>query len=133
SAHANYFAHNYNGALAAQYINTSRPQGDSLLFLNNGPGLFTKVTIPGLDSLPLATVNKAELVVTQVIAGTNDRNAIYTEPDYLFLQQYTSGDTTKPLIDYGDPSNPNQPYFGGEKTEITNFGGVKVVQYKFNI
>ncbi|GAA0565302.1 DUF4270 family protein [Chitinophaga japonensis] len=133
SAHANYFVRNHTGSEAAQYINTNNPDGDSLIYLEDAPGLFTKITIPGLEDFPNSVINKAELVVTEITTGTGSLDAIYSEPNYLFLQQYVNGDTTRPVIDYGNPSNPNQPYFGGEKTEVTNFGGVKVAQYKFNI
>jgi hypothetical protein len=133
NAHANYFTRNYQGSEAANYINTNRPEGDSLLFLQEAPGLYTKFTIPGLDQFPRSVINKAELVITQVTRGPIDKNDIYTVPDYLFVRQYVSGDTTKPIIDYGNPNSPNQPYFGGQKTVITNFGGTQVVQYTFNV
>jgi hypothetical protein len=133
AAHANYFVRNPAGSQAAPYLNTNRPEGDSLLYLTDAPGLFTKITIPGLENFPNSVINKAELVITEIITGTGELNNIYSEPDYLFLQQYIAGDTTRPVIDYGNPQNPNQPYFGGEKTEVTNFGGVRVAQYKFNI
>lgn len=133
AAHANYFVRNPAGSQAAQYLNTNNPAGDSLLFLTDAPGMFTKITIPNLENFPNSVINKAELVVTEITTGPGDLNNIYSEPDYLFLQQYVNGDTTRPVIDYGNPQNPNQPYFGGEKTEVANFGGVKVAQYKFNI
>lgn len=133
SAHANYFVRNYNNSLASRYINTSKPEGDSLLFLQDAPGLYTRLSIPKLEDFPNAVINKAELVITQVITGSNDQNNIFTEPDRLLLSQYTKGDTTKPIIDMGDPQRPNWEYFGGDKKVVTNFGGVKVAQYTFNI
>ena len=133
TAHANYFVRNHAGSQAAQYINTSNPAGDSIIFLEDAPGLFTKVTIPNLENFPNAVINKAELVVSEITPAPSDLNDIYSAPDFLFLQQYVSGDTTRPLIDYGNPSSPNQPYFGGDKTVVTLFGGMKYTQYKFNI
>lgn len=133
TAHANYFVRNHAGSQAAPYMNTNNPDGDSLLFIEDAPGLFTKLTIPNLENFPNAVINKAELVVSEVTAGASDLNDIYSEPDYLFLQQYVAGDTTRPIIDYGNPSSPNQPYFGGERTVVTLFGGMKYIQYKFNI
>lgn len=132
-AHANYFTRNFEGSEAANYINTNRSEGDSILFLQEAPGLFTRLLIPNLEQFPKSVINKAELVITQITSGAVDKNEIYTEPDFLFVSQYRNGDTTKPIVDYGNPSNPNQPYFGGQKTVVTNFGGVKVVQYTFNV
>jgi hypothetical protein len=133
SAHANYYVRNFAGSQAGQYINTNNPNGDSLLYLTDVPGIFTKITIPGLENFPNSVINKAELVVTEISTAGNE-DAIFSEPDFLFLQQYDSisGETTRPVIDYGNPQNPNQPYFGGDKTEVT-VGGVKVAQYRFNI
>ena len=132
AAHANYFVRNPMGSQSAQYLNTNSATGDSLLYLTDAPGFFTKITIPNLENFPNSVINKAELVVTEITTGTGDLDNIYSEPDFLFLMQYTNGDTTRPVIDYGNPQNPNQPYFGGDKTEV-NVGGVKVSQYKFNI
>lgn len=133
SAHANYFVRNYAGSQALRYLNTNREGGDSLLFLQAAPGIFTRITIPGLQDFPLSVVNKAELVVTEITTGPSDLDDVFTEPEFLNLLQYTIGDTTKFLIDYGNPSSPNIEYFGGRKEVVTNFGGVKVSQYKFNI
>lgn len=133
AAHANHYVRNFAGSQSAQYINTNNPNGDSLLYVTDVPGIFTKITIPGLENFPNSVINKAELVVTEISTPGNE-DAIYSEPNFLFLQQYDSlnGETTRPVIDYGNPQNPNQPYFGGDKTEVT-VGGVKVAQYRFNI
>ncbi|MFY0255795.1 DUF4270 family protein [Chitinophaga sp. 30R24] len=131
SAHANYFTRNYNGAQASRFINTGNPKGDSILFLNAAPGLYTKLTIPGLENFPNAMINKAELVVTQITSGVSDMNNIFIEPGSLSLTQYTNGDSTKIPIDYY--SSGGASYFGGTRQVITNFGGVQVVQYTFNL
>ena len=131
SAHANYFTRNYNGSQAGQFINTGNPNGDSILFLNASPGLYTKLTIPGLENFPNVLINKAELVITQITSGTGDMNNIFTEPGSLSLQQYTNGDTTKIPADYYSIGGAD--YFGGTRKVITNFGGVQVVQYTFNL
>ncbi|KAA2242500.1 DUF4270 domain-containing protein [Chitinophaga agrisoli] len=134
SAHANYFVHNHTGAEANQYLNTNRPEGDSLLYLEDAPGVYTKVTIPNLENFPNVVINKAELVITEVTTGTSPTERIYSEPDLLLLRQLGNGDTIKPIIDYGNPQNPNQPYFGGVKEIVrTEFGGIRMAQYKFNI
>jgi hypothetical protein len=69
AAHANYFVRNPTGSQSAQYLNTNNPNGDSLLYLTDAPGLFTKITIPNLENFPNAVINKAELVVTEITTG----------------------------------------------------------------
>ncbi|MBC9928802.1 DUF4270 family protein [Chitinophaga qingshengii] len=133
SAHSNTFIRNYNGSEASRYINTGNPKGDSILFLQSSPGgLYTNLLIPHLENFPNAVINKAELVITQVTVGPSDMNNIFKEPAKLLLTQYVGmGDSTKSLID--QLAGGNTAYFGGDKQIITNFGGVQVAQYTFNI
>jgi Domain of unknown function (DUF4270) len=131
SAHANYFTRNYNGSQAGRFINTNNPKGDSILFLNASPGLYTRLTIPGLENFPAVLINKAELVITQITSGVSDMNNIFIEPGSLSLRQYGNGDSTKIPIDYY--TSGGAAYFGGSRQVITNFGGVQIVQYTFNL
>lgn len=131
SAHATYFTRNYNGSQAGRFINTNNPKGDSIMFLNAGPGLYTRLTIPGLENFPAVLINKAELVITQITSGVSDMNNIFIEPGSLSLRQYGNGDSTKLPIDYY--SSGGAAYYGGTRQVITNFGGVQVVQYTFNL
>jgi hypothetical protein len=130
SAHANYFTRNYNGSQASRFINTNNPNGDSILFLNAAPGLFTKITIPGLENFPKYLINKVELVVTEVTEGPTDRNDIFIPPTSLSLRQYTNGDTTKIPVDY---NIGGAAFLGGTRQVVTNFGGIQVSQYTFNL
>ncbi|RBL88026.1 DUF4270 family protein [Chitinophaga flava] len=130
SAHSNFIVRNYNGSEAGRFINTGNANGDSILFLQSTPGLFTNLLIPNLENFPNAVINKAELVITQITVGSSDMNNIFAEPTNLSLVQYTgSGDSIKNVIDFAMGAQ----YFGGDKKTITNFGGVQVSQYTFNI
>ncbi|GEP88901.1 hypothetical protein SAMN05660909_02557 [Chitinophaga terrae (ex Kim and Jung 2007)] len=131
SAHANYFTRNYNGSQAARFINSNNANGDSLLFLNAAPGLFANIKIPNLENFPNVLINKAELVITEVTNGPADRNDIFIPPTSLSLRQYTNGDTTKIPIDYY--ASGGASFFGGTRQVVTNFGGVMVSQYTFNL
>lgn len=131
SGHANFIARNYNGSEASRFINTGNTNGDSILFLQSTPGLYTNLLIPGLENFPNAVINKAELVITQITVGSGDMNNIFSEPARLMLTQYTGvGDTLKKVI---DATVRGDDYLGGKKVVITNFGGVQVSQYTFNI
>ncbi|MBV7532010.1 DUF4270 family protein [Chitinophaga sp. sic0106] len=129
SAHSNYFARNFNGSEAGNYINTANPLGDSLLFIQAQPGLATKFTIPGLENFPNVLINNAELIITQVTVGESDQNNIYSDPTSLILRQYTNGDSTKLPID----ASAGTAYYGGTKQVVTNFGGMMISQYKFTL
>ncbi|MBV8253765.1 MAG: DUF4270 domain-containing protein [Chitinophaga sp.] len=128
SGHATTFLRNYNGSEAGNYINTNNPKGDSILFLQAAPGLFTKVTIPNLENFPNVIINSAELIITQITVGESDKNNIFIEPSSLTLRQYTNGDSTKVPIDAGSTT-----FYTAPKQIVTNFGGVMVAQYKFSL
>ncbi|UCJ09203.1 DUF4270 domain-containing protein [Chitinophaga pendula] len=132
AAHSNYYTRNFAGSEAAQYLNTNRPEGDNQLYLLSGPGTFVKLTIPTLQQFPASVINKAELVMTEITTGIGSPNDIYPAPSQLMLYKYATAaqDSILPLRDFG---NGQDPYFGGARTEVTNFGGVRVVQYSFNI
>lgn len=133
SAHANYFTRNLNGAQAAPYLNTNKPEGDSVLYLQEAPGIYTKIQLPGLENFPKSIINKAELVITEISSGMAGKDALYTEPERLFLWRFVTNDSLGYVIDYGNPNNPDFEYFGGNRTVISDIGGIQVVQYKFNI
>lgn len=133
SAHANYFTRNYTGTEVAQNINTNRPGGDNLLYLQEAPGIYAQLQLPEIQNIPKAVINKAELVITEINSGSAGRDDLFSEPDRLFLMRYITHDSLGFIIDYGNPSQPDLTYFGGNKTVISDLGPFKVVQYKFNI
>lgn len=132
SAHANFFTRNYTGSDVAPYLNTNKPEGENQIYLQEAPGVFAQLQIPNLENFPKAIINKAELVVTQISTGAAP-STIFTEPDRLFLWRYVTHDSLGYIVDYGNPSNPDLAYYGGNRTVIDLPGGIKVVQYKFNI
>ena len=133
SPHANYFTRNYTNAQAAPFLNTNNPLGDTVMYLQEAPGIYTKLQIPGIENFPKAIINKAELVFTKINSNLAGKDKIFTDPDQLFLWRYITHDSLGYIVDYGNPSNPDLAYFGGNRTVISNIGGIEVVQYKFNI
>lgn len=133
SAHANYYTHNYTNAEVAKYINTGKAVGDSVIYLQEAPGLYNTISIPGLENFNKAIINKAELVITEISSGAGGKDDVFTEPDRLSLYRYVTHDSLTTLLDYGNPANPDLAFFGGNRTVISDFGSIKVVQYKFNI
>jgi hypothetical protein len=137
---SNYVHRNYTGSVASQHFaDTTSSKGDSLIYLQNKPGLFANIDIPYLQDFPNAIINKAELVITQVPDAGSD---VYTAPDYLFLWQYkgSAQDTLGYIYDVGASISQlygtqltNLAYFGGAKKIITNEAGQRVAQYRISI
>ncbi|MGX5819022.1 DUF4270 family protein [Chitinophaga lutea] len=131
SGHANYFVRNYLGAEINQYINTNKPE--PMIYFQESPGTYVQLEMPGLENLPKSVINKAELVITEISSGLAGKDDVFAEPERLMLWRYITHDSLGYVVDYGNPSNPDLAYFGGNKTVISEVGGIKVVQYKFNI
>ncbi|NSL86707.1 DUF4270 family protein [Chitinophaga sp. Mgbs1] len=133
SASSVFLSHNYNGSEAARYLNTKNANGDSILFLQSSPGIYSKLSIPGLENFPNVAINKAEVVVTQITTGPADMNDLFIAPSQLYLEQFTDDkqNKTKTLPD-DIRTAPNNP-IGGTRQVVTNFGGVQIVQYTFTV
>ncbi len=135
SAHGNYFVRNWyhNNAEISKYLNTNKPEGDSLIFLQEAPGTYTNVQLPGLENFPKAIINTAELIITEVSSGLQGKDDLFGEPTQLMLYRYVTHDSLGFIADYGNPQRPDLAHFGGNRTVISDVGGIKVVQYKINI
>ncbi len=133
SGHAHYFTRNYTGTEAASLVNTNNPLGDNVVYIQEAPGIYTNIQIPNLNDVPNAVINKAELVITEINSGSAGRDDLFQEPNRLMLRRYLTHDSLGYLFDYGNPSQPEAEYFGGNKIVISDLGPFKVVQYKFNI
>jgi hypothetical protein len=60
---------------------------DSLVFIQNTPGTFAKVKIPGLGTLSNRVVHRAELIVDEVF---DPSDTIFDPPEFLYLDAYDS-------------------------------------------
>lgn len=139
-AWSNYIHRNYTGSAAEQHFkDSSASKSDSLIYLQSKPGLYANIEIPYLQDFPNALINKAELIITQVLDPAAN---VYAAPPELFLWKYAkpSKDTLGYLIDAGVVISriygiqyTNLSYFGGFKEMTTNEHGEKVAQYRFNI
>ncbi|MHB1923030.1 MAG: DUF4270 domain-containing protein, partial [Chitinophagaceae bacterium] len=137
SAHANLVTRNYTGAEVSKYLNTQNLNGDSLIYLNGRPGIYTKIKIPFLQKFPGALINQAELVITQIPSGPGSGDDVFSAPNNLFLFQFDSTGHLGDFVDViRDPTTnivQNPSYFGGNKTMVINKEGIPVAQYHFNI
>lgn len=136
-AAANYVKRDYS----ATPLNTSLNNGstpDQIIYLQNSPGTFANLKIPGLAGLSNRTIHRAELIVEQLYSDIND--SLFRAPDYLYLDAY---DPTIPNnykfrtipydLTYSSSGALNLGSFGCIPVNAIDGFGNKIRQWKFNI
>jgi hypothetical protein len=86
SAAANLVLRDYSGTPLAAAVGGSLP--DPFIYLQNSPGSFATLKIPGLSTLSNRVVHRAELIVEQVY---HPEDTIFRTPEFLYLDLF---DTT---------------------------------------
>jgi uncharacterized protein DUF4270 len=86
SASANHIKRDYTGSQFFAYLNNGSIP-DDLVFLQNTPGSFATIKIPGLAGLNNRIVHRAEFIVEQVFHPSDEK---FTPPDLLYLDAYDS-------------------------------------------
>jgi hypothetical protein len=96
SASANYITRDYSGTPLAASVGGTAP--DDLVYLQNTPGTFATLKIPGLEVLNNRVVHRAELILEQVYHVSD---SMFPPPPAMFLEVYDST---------GDKPFRNVPY-----------------------
>lgn len=123
--------HDYSGSTANNFINTHAALGDSLLFLQNEPGLVNVISIPEAATLPNVIVNKAELVFTG--APTQNWADTLNYSPLVRLQIFrtdTTGNNDKVAEDYAQFNS--SAYVDGKRTNVI-INGITYPQYRFTV
>jgi hypothetical protein len=119
----------YTQSVAKSFINTQSPLGDSVLFVQNEPGLSAVIKFPTLTNFENVIVNKAELIFTQVAPFPFDFNNIYYPMTRMqILQSSDAGNDVFPR----DYTLFGATFVDGKQYK-TIIGGVTYNQYKFNL
>jgi len=127
----NTITHNYTGSLSASFINTQSSLGDSLLFLQNEPGLVNVFHVPGILQLPNVIVNRAELVFTGApIQNWSDTLAYSPLARLQIFRTDTTGNNDKVAEDYAQFNS--SAYVDGKRSNVV-IGGLTYPQYKFTV
>lgn len=105
SASANYINRNYAGSQLASYQGGTEP--DDLLFIQNTPGSYATIKIPGLKTLNNRIVHRAELIVEEV---ADPLDKVFTPPQYLYLDAYDSAKSSYGTIPYDLGTTPATGY-----------------------
>jgi hypothetical protein len=82
---ANYVSRNRNGAEIATYLNNGATTPDPLVYLQNVPGTYARVRIPGLSNLSNRLVHRAELIVEQIY---DPSDLLFPPPTFIYLDAY---------------------------------------------
>jgi len=136
SAYANYVKRDYSGTPLEASVGGSVQ--DQIIYLQNEPGTFASVKIPGLGSISNRVVHRAELSVEEIY---DPSDTIFTVPEVLYLDAYdpsiTAGKKYR-MIPYdiitdgfGAPVNLSS-FSILPKTTVDGFGQ-KIKTWKFNI
>ncbi len=131
SASANYIARTH----PAPIVSTAGDNvEDQIVYLQNTPGTFARVVIPGLASLSNRVIHRAELSMEQVYDGSD---TVFTSPISLMLDAYDPSISTFRTIPYDMAPDGNgnlTPYsFGGIPKKIQDGSGNTVNVWRFNI
>ncbi len=138
--HANSIDRDWTGTeLAAHFPSSAATRQDSLLYLQAAPGLFSKISIPGLSNLPNIVVHRAELLMEQVPDNT-DASQYFSAPA-LFVAAYR-GDSMyhrfamSPDIQFFQGSigvNLYNSAYGGLPIKRKDSSGQMLVSYAINL
>jgi hypothetical protein len=143
SASANLITRNYAGSQLQNYLGGTAP--DDQVFIQNVPGTFARIRIPGLKGLSNRIVHRAELFMQQL---PDPLSSEFTPPQFLYLDAFdstktgTSQDTAHRAIPFDLGVNPVNGFYGPysifQATNPNEFGmaGKQVgtaLEWRFNV
>ena len=138
SASANYIKRDYSGSQLATYQGGTTP--DNLVFIQNTPGTYATLKIPGLNTISNRVVHRAELIMEQVYSPST---ALSTPPQFLYLDAFDSANNRFRSIPFDLLTTPgaqspiftitNTADFGMIGKLTTDASGNKIYSWHFNI
>nr|MBP6625329.1 DUF4270 family protein [Chitinophagaceae bacterium] len=125
----NTITRNYSGTPVQSFIGNTSPNGDSVLFIQNEPGMAAIMKFPSITALDNRIVNKAELIFTSISPYAFDFNQIYgIVPRMQIFKTDTEGNDAIPA----EYSSFGAGYVDGN-THTSTINGQTITQYKFNL
>lgn len=107
------------------------------IYIQNAPGTFAMINIPGLQNLQNRIIHRAYLIAEQVPDLTTTYDKFYRAPPYMYmdLRDSTVAEKYKPIYYDLNPSSaylPDGPnyYFPFGNVDPTYFGGVSLTRYE---
>lgn len=131
TASHNYIQRDYTGSPFLASLGGSTP--DNLLYLNNVPGSYGSVKIPGLENLSNRIVHRAELIMEQVY-DVSDKTFVL--PNALFLDMYDSTISKYKVVPYDfipDNSGVAVERFGIYGRNSVDISGNLIREWRFDL
>lgn len=125
----NTITRNYSGTPVQSFMGNASSNGDSVLFIQNEPGMAAIMKFPSITALDNRIVNKAELIFTSISPFAFDFNQIYgIVPRMQIFKTDTEGNDAIPA----EYSSFGAGYVDGN-THTSTINGQTITQYKFNL
>jgi hypothetical protein len=126
----NYYTHNYSGTEVKDHLRNLSGANDSIVYMQGLGGVKTFIRIPHIKTLENVIINKAELVIRQLVDDSGI-DSIYLVPQQLVCAKVDTNFSDAVLLDQldGDPF----PEFGGNLLTYITAAGEEVAEYKFSI
>lgn len=132
AANANYIQRNYSGSEFAQVAGDQ--VADPLVYIQNAPGTYARVVVPGLAGLSNSVVHRAELQVQQV---RDPFASVLTSPTYLYLDAFDVASNvyrTIPVdVTLGQGNVLNFAAFGSIGRAATDPAGATIRSWGFDV
>lgn len=116
----------YSGSVASQFLNTGKPNGDSLLFIQNLPGLAAEFRFPHLTQLERILINRAELNVYSAVPITDMSDTLKYGLVPRFQVFRNENGTDRLITEY---ASLGTGFIDGKRREVT-VDGKKYIGYK---
>jgi hypothetical protein len=133
SASANYIQRDYTGT--SWYATAGDNVPDNSIFIQNTPGTFAKVSVPGLAGLNSRVVHMAQLIVEQDYTGITD--SLFYAPLSMMLDAWDPAVSKFRTIPYdllmGSNNALDYTSFGTYPRNSLNDAGQNIKVWKFNL
>jgi hypothetical protein len=131
SASANYVTRTHHPDIVTSANNATQ---DDIVYVQNIPGTYSTIKIPGLGGLSNRIVHRAELIMEQIFDASD---TMFTTPTALMLDAYDPAISKFRTIPYDmtpDAQGALTPYyFGGLALNTLDDNGKTIKTWKFNI
>lgn len=133
SVAANYIVRNYSGTPLAATANGVTGTPDDFVYIQNTPGSFATIKIPGLSGLNNSVIHRAELIMEQVY---HDKDTLFS-PTNLYLDAYDASVSKFRTIPYDltfdGQGNSNLNTFGVIPFNTKDPSGNNIKSWRFNL